>query len=136
MQVRPQAAAFLSGLALGVGEFARLVVPHVSPGEAITDHFQIDEAVPKIDATVIKRLFRLETIPTCIDWSNWLRSLSRLQRAIACTLAGGEITGIAARKFKICQARISQLRTWFKENWERFHGETQEKQPSVKACSH
>jgi hypothetical protein len=75
-----------------------------------------------------------ETAAARIDWSNWLRSLSRRHRAIACTLAGGETTGVAARKFKISQARISQLRTWFRENWKQFHGETPEKQPSVKAA--
>jgi hypothetical protein len=40
IRVCPQAAAFLSRLALSVGEFARLVVPHVSPGEAVADHFR------------------------------------------------------------------------------------------------
>jgi hypothetical protein len=29
-----------------------------------------------------------ETAAARIDWSNWLRSLSRRQRAIACTLVG------------------------------------------------
>ncbi|HUE12566.1 MAG TPA: hypothetical protein VMR25_00255 [Planctomycetaceae bacterium] len=77
-----------------------------------------------------------QTAAARIDWSNWLRSLSGRQRAIACTLASGETTGVAARKFKISQARISQLRTWFRDNWNQFHGETPEKQPSVKACSH
>jgi hypothetical protein len=43
--------------------------------------------------------------------------------AIACTLARGETTGVAAWKFRISAARISQLRAWFKENWEQFHGE-------------
>jgi hypothetical protein len=52
-------------------------------------------------------------------------------------LAGGETTGAAARKFKISQARISQLRMWFRDNWNRFHGETPEKRPTAKAeCSH
>ena len=54
---------------------------------------------------------------------DWLRSLSRHQRAIACTLAGGETTGVAAWKFRISEAWISQLRAWFKENWEQSHGE-------------
>jgi hypothetical protein len=64
-----------------------------------------------------------QTTAARIDWSDWLRSLSRRQRAIASTLAGGETTGVAARKFRISQARISQLRAWFKENWEQFHGD-------------
>jgi hypothetical protein len=78
-----------------------------------------------------------ETAAARIDWAAWLRSLSRRQRTIACSLAGGETTGAAARKFKISQARISQLRMWFRDNWNRFHGETPEKRPTAKAeCSH
>ncbi len=65
-----------------------------------------------------------ETAAARIDWADWLRSLSRRQRDIACTLARGETTGVAARKFRISAAQISQLRAWFKENWDRFHGET------------
>ena len=42
-----------------------------------------------------------ETAAARIDWVDWLRSLSRHQRAIACTLAGGESTGVAAWKFCI-----------------------------------
>ena len=63
-----------------------------------------------------------ETAAARIDWANWLRSLSRRQRAIAGTLANGETTGVAARKFRISAARISHVRSWFKENWEQFHG--------------
>ena len=78
-----------------------------------------------------------ETAATRIDWADWLRSLSRRHRAIACTLACGETTGVAARKFRISSARVSQLRLWFKDNWEQFHGEMAERQPRVKAeCSH
>jgi hypothetical protein len=51
IRVRPQATEFLSGLALSVGEFAGFVVSDIAPGEAVADHFQVDEAVPKIDAT-------------------------------------------------------------------------------------
>ena len=41
---------------------------------------------------------------------------------LALILASGKTTGVAARKFRISQAQISQLRAWFKENWEQFHG--------------
>ena len=57
-----------------------------------------------------------------IDWAAWLRSMSRRQRAIASLLARGETTGAVARKYRISAGRISQLRTWFRENWEQFHG--------------
>jgi hypothetical protein len=76
-----------------------------------------------------------ETAAARIDWADWLRSLSRRQRTIACVLASGETTGVAARKFRISQARISQLRAWFKESWERFHEETPKKQGSDEAVS-
>jgi len=59
-----------------------------------------------------------------IDWAAWLRSMSRRQRAIASLLARGETTGAVARKYRISAGRISQLRTWFRANWEQFHGQT------------
>ena len=55
------------------------------------------------------------------------RSLSQRQRTIASVLATGETTGVAARRFRLSPARISQMRVWFRENWQRFHGDT----PSV-----
>jgi hypothetical protein len=68
-----------------------------------------------------------ETAAARIDWAAWLRSLPRRRRTIACVLASGETTGAAARQFRISAARVSQLRTWFKESWERFNGETADK---------
>jgi hypothetical protein len=62
-----------------------------------------------------------------IDCAAWLRSLSPRQRTIASVLAIGETTGVAARRFRLSPARISQMRVWLRESWERFHGET----PSV-----
>jgi hypothetical protein len=56
-----------------------------------------------------------------INCATWLGSLSRRQRAIACTLASGESTGRTARKFGLSAARISQLRAWLHEHWRRFH---------------
>lgn len=66
---------------------------------------------------------RAETAAARIDIGAWLRSLSRPQRIIAHVRASGETTGTAARTFRISSAGISQLRVWFKENWERLHGE-------------
>jgi hypothetical protein len=74
-----------------------------------------------------------ETAVARIDWAAWLGSLSRRQRMIACTLASGETTGVAARKFRISAARISQLRAWFRDNWNQFHGETLKMRPTAKA---
>ena len=68
-----------------------------------------------------------------IDWAAWLSSLSRRHRLIACSLAVGETTGATARRYRISPARISQLRTWFRENWNQFHGERPEKRSTVRA---
>jgi hypothetical protein len=68
-----------------------------------------------------------ETAVARIDWGAWLRSLSPRQRTIASVLATGETTGVAARRFRLSPARISQMRVWFRECWQQFHGET----PSV-----
>lgn len=63
-------------------------------------------------------------IASCrIDVAEWLQSLpSRLQR-IAETLANGEPTKTAARRFGLSPGRISQLRRELKKSWESFHGE-------------
>jgi transposase-like protein len=44
-------------------------------------------------------------------------------RKIALTLARGESTSEAAKKFGVTPARVSQLRLWLKESWEQFQGE-------------
>jgi hypothetical protein len=64
-----------------------------------------------------------ETAVARIDWAAWLRSLSRRQRTIASVLATGETTGVAARRFRLSPARISQMRVWFRESWQRFQGD-------------
>jgi hypothetical protein len=51
IRIRPKAAAFPSCLALDVGEFARLVVPNASPGEAVADHFQVDEGFTEVNSS-------------------------------------------------------------------------------------
>jgi hypothetical protein len=68
-----------------------------------------------------------DTAVARIDWGAWLRSLSPRQRTIASVLATGETTGVVARRFRLSPARISQMRVWFRESWQRFHGDT----PSV-----
>ncbi len=53
------------------------------------------------------------------------------QRKIALTLASGERTSVVAEKFGLTSARISQLRLWLKESWERFQGEADSKQAQL-----
>ncbi len=57
-----------------------------------------------------------------IDMAAWLGSLSKRQRRIAKALALGASTSEVARRFGICPARISQLRSWFRQHWELFQG--------------
>jgi len=38
------------GFALSFGEFTRLVVPQISPREAVADYLQVDEAVAEVDS--------------------------------------------------------------------------------------
>lgn len=64
-----------------------------------------------------------ETAAFRIDFDAWLKSLGSRNRRIALTLAGGESTGRAARRFRISSARISQLRREFARDWARFQGE-------------
>lgn len=55
-----------------------------------------------------------------VDFSEWLRTLSRRIRDIALALANGEGTGAAAAEFGLSPARISQLRRELKQSWEEF----------------
>jgi hypothetical protein len=58
-----------------------------------------------------------------IDFASWLRLLPVRLRKIALTLADGETTSDAAKKFNVTPARVSQIRLWLKESWVRFQGE-------------
>ena len=60
---------------------------------------------------------------TRIDFADWLDSLNRRDRRVAEFLANGETTKAAARKFRISQGRISQLRRELAEHWKRFTGD-------------
>ena len=79
--------------------------------------------------------------PTCtpaelaasrLDFGPWLRRLPRHKRRVASTLAAGETTCGAARKFKVTPGRISQLRRELAQNWDLFQGEAE--QAAVAAC--
>jgi hypothetical protein len=72
-----------------------------------------------------KRATPAEIAACRIDFASWLRLLPSRRRKIALTLAGGETTSGAAKKFNVTAARISQLRQWLKESWEVFQGEAQ-----------
>jgi hypothetical protein len=58
-----------------------------------------------------------------IDFPLWLDSLAAGKRVLAEDLMKGERTREAARKHKVCQARVSQVRRELRLSWGRFHGE-------------
>ena len=70
-----------------------------------------------------KRFGPAEIVQAKLDIGDWMASLSRRRRKIATTLATGETTQTAARKFKVTASRISQVRKELKKDWETFAGE-------------
>ncbi len=64
-----------------------------------------------------------EIARTRIDFSDWLDSLKRRDRKVAEFLANGETTKTAAKKFRVSQGRISQLRRELAANWRAFLGD-------------
>ncbi len=58
-----------------------------------------------------------------LDFAAWLRRLPRRNRQVAQFLAIGNRTSDAARKFGVCEGRISQLRRELSESWQDFVGE-------------
>jgi hypothetical protein len=64
-----------------------------------------------------------EVAATRMDFAAWLKSLPKRLRLIAKFLATGETTTAAAKKFGVCQGRISQIRMELKRAWQAFQGE-------------
>jgi hypothetical protein len=65
-----------------------------------------------------------------IDFSTWLQLLPRRLRKIATFLATGESTTTAAKRFRVSQGRISQIRRELLAAWRRFQGE----EPAIAAA--
>jgi hypothetical protein len=57
------------------------------------------------------------------DFPAWLASYDPRNREIIAVLMAGERTHTVAVRFRVSDARISQLRRAFLESWRRFHGE-------------
>jgi hypothetical protein len=64
-----------------------------------------------------------ETAAARIDIADWFASLPKTKRRIAATLATGETTKRAARKFGVSAGRISQTRRELQQAWQDFQGE-------------
>jgi hypothetical protein len=88
------------------------------------DHFDEDEDA--WEEAVIQDTRRSpvpEIVAFRVDFNDWLKTLSRRDSRIAAFLALGNRTADAARKFRVSESRISQLRRELAEAWEKFVGE-------------
>jgi len=63
-----------------------------------------------------------QTAAARIDIADWFASLPTHKRRIAATLATGETTKRAARKFRVSPGRISQTRRELQQAWQDFQG--------------
>jgi hypothetical protein len=59
-----------------------------------------------------------------IDFSEWLKTLTRRDRRIVNVLAQGHRTMEVAERFRVTPGRISQLRCRFERSWRVFQGDT------------
>ena len=66
-----------------------------------------------------------QTAAARLDLAAWLRTLSKRNRRIAKALSAGEATCDVAKRFGLTAGRVSQLRMWLREHWERFQGDKQ-----------
>ena len=66
-----------------------------------------------------------QIVQTKLDMEDWLASLKRRDRRVAEFLAQGESTRAAAKKFRISDGRISQLRRELAESWNKFTGDNE-----------
>ena len=100
------------------------------------DHFDDEENGWQEIVVEDRRAGPGENAAVRIDFSAWRRRLPVRLRKIAMTLAIGETTSETAKKFGVTAARISQLRQWLKESWERFQGEfaAAKQEPVAAAC--
>ena len=63
-----------------------------------------------------------ETAAARLDIADWFSRLPTKKRRIAATLASGETTKRAARKFRVTPGRISQTRRELEKSWSDFQG--------------
>jgi hypothetical protein len=57
-----------------------------------------------------------------LDFELWLRSLSRRLRRMVGLFVAGWRSGQVARRLRLSAGRISQLRRWLEQSWQRFQG--------------
>jgi hypothetical protein len=87
------------------------------------DHFDESEGCWLEAVVEDRRAGPSETARIRLDFADWLRSLPRRNRRIAEFLALGNRTSDAARKFRVSEGRVSQLRGELRKAWKKFVGE-------------
>ncbi|MGO8683147.1 MAG: hypothetical protein ACLQUT_00980 [Thermoleophilia bacterium] len=87
------------------------------------DRFDDDEGVWK-EILLEDRTAGPAEIAACrMDFSGWLKTLSRRDRKLALTLATGEGTGTVSKLFRVSAGRVSQIRRELMDSWRKFVGE-------------
>jgi len=75
-----------------------------------------------------------EVAATRMDFDQWLRSLPKRLRKIAAALSTSETTGAVAKRFRVSDGRISQIRKELYNAWRRFIGESPDAADPVPAA--
>jgi hypothetical protein len=87
------------------------------------DHYDRDEGGWQEILVEDRRATPADVAATRLDFAAWLQTLRRKERRVAELLSTGESTKVAARRFRISPARISQLRRELRDCWLTFQGE-------------
>jgi hypothetical protein len=89
-----------------------MLAHHQAAGRTVVerrDHFDREESQWREIVVEDHRAGPAEIAACRIDFASWLRLLPVRRRKVALTLARGESTGEAAKKFGVTAARISQV---------------------------
>ena len=87
------------------------------------DRFDTEEGVWKEILVEDRHAGPAEIAASRMDFTGWLKTLSRRDRKLALKLAMGETTSRVAKLFRVSAGRISQLRRELMESWNRFVGD-------------
>jgi len=104
----------------------RLAGDHVNVTNIVLerlDHYDSEDGCWKEILVPDKTCTPAELAASRIDVPAWFNTLSRRDRRVAEFLAAGQTTTAAARRFRVSQGRISQLRRELAANWKRFVGD-------------
>jgi len=97
----------------------------VNKGVTIARIDQYDETQDEWTQLVVedKNAGPAEIVRVRMDFSDWLASLPCRHRRLAQYLSLGNRTSQAARKFRVSEGRVSQLRKELAESWRKFVGD-------------